>query len=437
MNETQLLLTSVAQAWPDDELPPGPVAEALESDLVIALRQLDVASESGEGAAAARNAVWSVIQRSPDLHDRLQVEYDALLLDLERGPDALPPDLPGAIRRDRCLAIPVLYATDRKAHANGRNESREGASKEPAVRFSGERGDDLAFGTATVSIPDDHRLGALEKPRRWRLQFRADPARHVLVDDLKPLSRGDFAAVLQSGVQEAKVPDVLVFVHGYNVGFDDAARRAAQLAYDLNFEGVPLLYSWPSEGRVTSYLIDEGNARWTLPHFTDFLGLLGGQVTGVVHLIAHSMGNRVLTEALGNFSGASPAARLGHVVFAAPDVDASVFTSLARSFVPGAGRYTLYASSKDQALKASRRLARYPRAGQSGKGIVVVAGVDTIDATGLDTGLMSHSYFGDHTSIVSDIYALVRHGHPPDQRFGLRRARHASGVYWTFAARRS
>ena len=35
--------------------------------------------------------------------------------------------------------------------------------------------------------------------------------------------------------KEAKVLDVLVFVHGYNVGFEDAARRAAQLAYDLNF----------------------------------------------------------------------------------------------------------------------------------------------------------------------------------------------------------
>jgi esterase/lipase superfamily enzyme len=123
-------------------------------------------------------------------------------------------------------------------------------------------------------------------------------------------------------------------------------------------------------------------------------------------------------------------------VFAAPDVDAGVFTDLAHSFVRGSGRFTLYASSKDQALRLSRRLKKYPRAGQSGKGIVVVAGVDTIDATKLDTGLMSHSYFVDHTSIVSDIFAIMRHGHPPDQRVGLRPVRHPDGLYWAFTPQR-
>jgi esterase/lipase superfamily enzyme len=87
-------------------------------------------------------------------------------------------------------------------------------------------------------------------------------------------------------------------------------------------------------------------------------------------------------------------------------------------------------------LRLSRRLKKYPRAGQSGKGIVVVAGVDTIDATALDTGLMSHSYYGDNTSIVADIYAIIRQGHPPDQRFGLRSVRHPDGQYWAFTPQR-
>ena len=39
---------------------------------------------------------------------------------------------------------------------------------------------------------------------------------------------------------------VFVFVHGFNVSFENALRRTAQIAYDLNFDGAPFLFSWPS-----------------------------------------------------------------------------------------------------------------------------------------------------------------------------------------------
>ena len=45
---------------------------------------------------------------------------------------------------------------------------------------------------------------------------------------------------------------LLVFVHGYNVDFDNAVRRAGQLAYDLNFDGPTFLFSWPSRQRYFS-----------------------------------------------------------------------------------------------------------------------------------------------------------------------------------------
>jgi esterase/lipase superfamily enzyme len=37
-------------------------------------------------------------------------------------------------------------------------------------------------------------------------------------------------------------------VHGYNVSFDDAALRTAQLAYDLTFDCPAAFFSWPSKG---------------------------------------------------------------------------------------------------------------------------------------------------------------------------------------------
>ena len=71
---------------------------------------------------------------------------------------------------------------------------------------------------------------------------------------------------------------------------------------------------------------------------------------------------------------------------------------------------TLYVSADDVALKASKTLHGYPRAGDSGDGIVLINGIETIDATGIDTSFLSHSYFADTTSIISDIFDLIKTG---------------------------
>ena len=44
-----------------------------------------------------------------------------------------------------------------------------------------------------------------------------------------------------------------MFVHGFNVSFADAARRTAQIAYDLAFGG-PGALSWPYSATFTGRL---------------------------------------------------------------------------------------------------------------------------------------------------------------------------------------
>ena len=152
-----------------------------------------------------------------------------------------------------------------------------------------------------------------------------------------------------------------------------------------------------------------------------------------VHAIAHSMGNEVCANGLATFdtSALAPgAATLRQIVFAAPDVDAATFGDLAAQFHGRADHFTLYASSKDKALQASQGYQKYPRAGQAGDGLVIVDGVDTIDASDLDTGFMSHSYIGDHASILSDVDELIRRGTPADKRKRLSASKHARGTYW-------
>ena len=57
----------------------------------------------------------------------------------------------------------------------------------------------------------------------------------------------------------------------------------------------------------------------------------------------------------------------------------------------------------DGALKASWEFHDYPRAGDPTKGIVIVDGMDSIDASLLDTNLDTHSYFAAQKTVVSDL----------------------------------
>lgn len=407
-DEAGMLIDVMARVWP--QLPF--LGESFENTVLRHLRAVQAAREAGGTGDAEATQLLIAFQTQPAAAEKLTA---ALMAATTR--DAFPPDIPGAVKHERCLEIPVLYATDRAPAPPG--------APDP---FSGRRGTP-SFGVARVSVPDDHRMGALEKPKAWRLQFRSDPQKHVMLLGTDGLDRDAFTRQASETIASAATPEALIFVHGYNVTFTDAARRAAQIAYDLQFEGLPMLYSWPSEGETLRYPTDADNSLWTRPHFADFLRLtLRDLGTRHVHLLAHSMGNRVVTQGLADLT-TEESTGLGQVIFAAPDMDAAVFTHLAAQFGRRAERYTLYASSGDLALKASQKLARYPRAGQSGPDILVLEDIDTIDTSPLDTGLMSHSYYGDRTSVLSDLYSLIRNGHGPNERFGLSAA---DGGYWTF-----
>ena len=124
--------------------------------------------------------------------------------------------------------------------------------------------------------------------------------------------------------------------------------------------------------------------------------------------------------------------KIGEVILAAPDIDADVFRDeIAPRMTEWKRPITLYASSKDRALEASKFVHRYPRAGEAGPAIVVVPGVETIDATNRSTDLIDHSYFGDNDSILADMFYMFR-GRAAKDRFGLIPMQVPAGDYWMF-----
>jgi esterase/lipase superfamily enzyme len=326
------------------------------------------------------------------------------------------------------VVLPIFYGTDRRI------------VDDPQNRYSAVRGN-VTYGIARVSVPTDplvRRVGELSSPSWWRFEFSPDPKKHVVLVDTQPLPRTNFVAAVRDALTSADQNDVLLFIHGYNVKFTDAARRAAQIAVDLKFPGRTLLYSWCSAGHPHKYTVDEATVEWSFPHFQAFLGLaIAESGARSLHIIAHSMGNRALMRALEHLDSSempSHAAALRQVVFAAPDVDVDTFSHIASAFHHQAERFTLYCSSRDLALKASHIFHGYPRAGDAGDGLVIINGVDTIDASLADTSLIGlrHSYFGTKRSILNDIFALIVHGHGPTNRFDLAPLSSPRGMHWLY-----
>ena len=332
-------------------------------------------------------------------------------------PDAKPKD-------EDYTIVPIFYGTDR---------ARTGAT-EPRDFYGPGRGK-LEMGTCEVSIPKTHQPGQLEAPSVWRLEFKEDPKLHVVLLSVKPLAADEFNSQFRARLGEAKSRDVFVFVHGYNVKFVDAARRTAQLAYDLGFPGVPVLYSWPSQGSLSGYTTDENEIVWTEPHLKKFLADLAAQADGArVHLVAHSMGNRALTNVLRDLARENATPLFSEVILTAPDIDAEVFEQqLAPAIQKIARHLTLYASSSDAALLASKKVHGYQRAGDSAPTIIVVPGIDTIDASGIDTDLLGHSYFAQMGVVMEDIRQLLMAGKLPPERSLLEQVR-GPGKYWRLPA---
>ncbi|MBB3206701.1 esterase/lipase superfamily enzyme [Rhodopirellula rubra] len=304
------------------------------------------------------------------------------------------------------------------------------------VTYTGDRGT-LVRGVCRVTVPKTHTPGTVERPSLLKFEVSEDQSKHIVLTSVEELAGDAFSQRLHAEIQSASQPDLLVFIHGYNVGFESAVLRTAQIAVDLPFQGVPICYSWPSQGTLMGYPVDENNAAWTVGHLKEFLNeLVDTSGAKSIHVVAHSMGNRAMTAAMQQMALTRQDAEpiFDRVVLAAPDVDADLFRKdLAGALTQVAEQVTLYASSDDQALVASKAVHGYPRAGETGEFLVVVPGVDTIDVSGIDLSLLGHSYYGDSEAILRDLYEMLLSRLPAYKRSSLVSRDYQSQVYWQLA----
>ncbi len=327
------------------------------------------------------------------------------------------------------VPIDVFYATDR---------ARTG-SRDPADFYSGNRADRLELGIVTVTIPDTHQAGQVERPSVWKLEFSPSPSRHILLKSIEPMNADTFFGRMQREFSGAQERDLFVYIHGFNHDFEYAAQRAAQLTYDMGSSAVPVLFSWPSRNTTMGYISDTAAVRVSGRRLAVFLeDLVAESGATTVHVLAHSMGSRALTDALEIMAltrdaeiGDPPV--FGQVMFAAPDVDAQLFSKMAQVFRPLSRRLTLYASSNDWALVSSRKLhGSAPRAGLGGDVLLADKSFDSVDMTALGEDMLAHNYFSNDSSALADMMTLFWTDTPPERRCGLTSRETRFGRVWEY-----
>jgi esterase/lipase superfamily enzyme len=297
--------------------------------------------------------------------------------------------------------------------ATNRDIANPGASSPD--RFGTEVSATLTYGSCLVNIPvENHTRGQLEVPSSW--WSSRDPSKYFLVESLAVLARSQWLDQVAPG-------DVLLYVHGYNTNFESAVLRAAQLVHDLRFPGKGVAFIWPSAGTLAGYSDDEEHAEKSIAGLVEVLSRLtapdGPQARErKIHVIAHSMGNRVFLRAVRQFELDSnarlPRKILGHVALAAPDVDAATFAALLPSLIRQADTATLYYCQSDRALLASQALHMNKPVGL---GPFFADGLDTINCDNANTSLLGHDYFASTHPLLIDLKLMILFHQKPDERF--------------------
>lgn len=292
------------------------------------------------------------------------------------------------------------------------------------------------FGFVDATVPRVRERG------RCRFGTDAGDDSTIHLTDLDQTPPEEFMTRLVGRASECD--DVLVFVHGFNVRFEHSIARAAQIAEDMPFDGLIVNFSWASSAGGNRLLVNQRYARdeavaeryfWSLGRLlADLKACLPSKTR--LHLLAHSMGNRVALRALNALAGRMtpmgddvlfPPAELkqrfprwgkwradqvsepllAEVVFAAPDVDAEEFERLAANVSHVARQLTLYSSDVDLALEGSLKFnGEGYRAGDSrarvrlpGLRVVRTSRVSRLDPLG-------HSYYGSDPRVLDNLATL-------------------------------
>jgi len=290
---------------------------------------------------------------------------------------------------------PVFYyATNRNPIAAGPNGARYGTL----------RAKEMSYGELKVSATG----GQADGSDLYRVNAN--------LDRVTRMTRAYAISEIERAAARTPGREVLLFIHGFDNSFEDAAKSAARVGVGIGFTGAAVLYSWPSAGSPASYLSDRNNAYWTVHGLKELLtDLTASQWVGRVSVVVHSMGNEAFIRAYGELAGECAGTRGGcgnlrkvrSIVLAAPDMDRDIFLEqYAEKITRLDARVVLYSSNADMALTASALVqgGDYERLGKNSP---CIPGLHVTDVSDVKTDVLGHSWISQSRAVLQDLRCSV------------------------------
>lgn len=342
----------------------------------------------------------------------------------------------------------VFYAT---------NRGTDGTHANPA--FNDDLDDRLHLGKATVHMGEPETdWDALKKLSLAGVSTTVVP---LSLQRVEPLAEVPIAGTDKPDLTDARLPpdaqkffdginaelalavdkEIMVYVHGAKVGFDNSAVLTAEIDHFAGRDFVGVAFSWPAHKNIVSYLlgIDVNHALNSSIALRRLLELLAEHTQAQhINIISYSAGGRVVSKALlemrtQNAELDSAALqrkfRLGSVVFAAADVPVDRFLDRLPAVSDLATEVVITVSDKDDALMAAKRyMGGTVRTGSEQAEATEadfiekqhLRNVEIIDVSmghdnrGFD--IVGHHYWYRHPWISSDMVFLLRTDLPAAQR---------------------
>ncbi|MBZ9760880.1 alpha/beta hydrolase [Mesorhizobium sp. CA8] len=281
--------------------------------------------------------------------------------------------------------------------------TRQQATKDPRQVFDGDRSLTTSYARVDVTVPKIHQVGAIERAKG---SADSNPAKQFTATDV--VHYGDarqFAMAVGADIS-MRGDRALVFVHGFNNGFDDGIYRITQIAHDTKYPGTPVLFSWASSAKATGYIYDKDSSTAARDDLEATLRMLAKTRVKSIDIIAHSMGTWLTMEALRQLAITGDrdlGGKLGYVILASPDIDVDVFKKQMIRYGKPDKPFAILLSGDDRALKLSSFISGdKPRVGDYGNAADLADyGVTVVDLTRAKGGDgLNHAKFADNPILV-------------------------------------
>ena len=324
-------------------------------------------SEEGAVEAASEAASAAVEAASEEAGDAVEAASDAA----EYMDQSM--NTPECVVDRTCTIVEVLYGTSRLIDYSEPAKQDGEFVDNDVTPFLDEHDvgkTEASLGLVVVTVPkkarpDDNKLFRPSEPN-WiqkvlNLGEPLDGTEHYIFRGYNGLSKEEFANELSETTR------AFVYIHGYQESLMSAAFRAAQIKVVGEFEGQAIIFSWPSFKGLSkrNYLNARKEALRSGEKLKMFLRTVSEEIEAdELHIIAHSMGNYALLNALDDLvleGNVSRVPLFDQVIMAAPDISGLEYQLLIEDIRSLADGATLYASRNDVAMRASRAACKARR----------------------------------------------------------------------------